>query len=170
MPPPPQQQCSHDDCDYKTPPGCPSWEMLLGFLQQHTQAVHGGGGDQQAQSTSKLEKLPRPTFTLNMSESQWSFKKIQWDSYIKQNIVSESVKLVQLQAACDEDLRQRVFDTGTYASLTTEAKFLAKMKELAEVSCTGVGIYSVPGTHKFPSNHCIIEFLSVISFFIKNYL
>ena len=133
MPPPPQQQCSHDDCDYKTPPGCPSWEMLLGFLQQHTQAVHGGGGDQQAQSTSKLEKLPRPTFTLNMSESQWSFKKIQWDSYIKQNIVSESVKLVQLQAACDEDLRQRVFDTGTYASLTTEAKFLAKMKELSVI-------------------------------------
>ena len=84
--------------------------MLLGFLQQHTQAVHGGGGGQQASSTSKLEKLPRPTFTLNMSESQWNFTKIQWDNYIKQSVVSDSVKLTQLQAACDNTLRQRVFD------------------------------------------------------------
>jgi len=45
---------------------------------------------------------------------------MQWDNYIKQSVVSEAVKLLQLQAACDDALRQRVLDTGTYSSLTTE--------------------------------------------------
>ena len=81
---------------------------MVNLLNQHTQTVHGGG-QASAPQTSKLEKLPRPTFTLNMTESQWSFTKIQWDNYIKQSAVSESVKLMQLQASCDDALRQRVF-------------------------------------------------------------
>ena len=40
---------------------------------------------------------------------------------------------MQLQAACDDALRQRVFDTGTYSSLTTETEFLKKMKELSVI-------------------------------------
>ena len=106
------------------PPG--SWS----FLTQHTQAVHAGGQGQQANQSGKLEKLPRPTFTLNMTESQWNYTKSMWDSYIKQTVVPEAMKVMQLQAACDNALRQRVFDTGTHASLTTEEAFLAKMKEL----------------------------------------
>ena len=77
---------------------------MVNVLNQHTQTVHGGG-QASAPQTSKLEKLPRPTFTLNMTESQWTFTVIQWDNYIKQSTVSESVKLMQLQAACDEALR-----------------------------------------------------------------
>ena len=133
MAPPTSQECSHTDCNYTTPTGCPTWELIANFLQQHTQAVHGGGVQQGSSTVSKLEKLPRPTFTLNMTESQWSFKKMQWDNYIKQSVVSEAVKLLQLQAACDNALRQRVFDTGTYSSLTTEDLFLKKMKELAVI-------------------------------------
>ena len=132
MPVPTPLECSSPDCDYKTQAGCPNWELMVNLLNQHTQTVHGGGHSSAPQN-SKLEKLPRPTFTLNMTESQWSFKKVMWDNYIKQSAVSESVKLMQLQAACDDDLRQRVFDTGTYSSLTTEAQFLAKMKELSVI-------------------------------------
>ena len=40
---------------------------------------------------------------------------------------------MQLQAACDDALRQRVFDPGTYSSLTTEALFLTKIKELSMI-------------------------------------
>ena len=40
---------------------------------------------------------------------------------------------MQVQAACDDGLRQRVFDTGTYATLTTVEQFLSKMKELAVI-------------------------------------
>ena len=48
---------------------------------------------------------------------------------------------MQFQAACDDELRQRVFDTGQYASLTDTASFLNKMKELAVV----VVHKSIPG-------------------------
>ena len=117
MPPPTPLECSSADCDFNTPVGCPSWELMAGILQTHSQTVHGGGGPQQGTTSSKLEKLPRPTFTLKMTESQWSFKKTQWDNYINQSVVSDSVKLMQLQAAFDDPLRQRIVDTGTYSSL-----------------------------------------------------
>ena len=124
-----------EDCDFKTAAGAPTWDILVTLLTTHTQAVHGGGVQPPALPTnhSKLEKLPRPTFTLNMSESQWTFKRLQWDNYIKQSVVSPAVQLMQVQAACDDSLRQRVFDTGTYAALTTAEEFLAKMKELAVI-------------------------------------
>ena len=132
MAPPPQQQCSQDDCDYSTPAGVPTWDLVATFLTQHTAAIHGSQGQQTSQS-GKLEKLPRPTFTLNMTESQWNYTKTLWDSYIKQSVVPEATKVMQLQAACDDALRQRVFDTGTFALLTTEVLFLAKMKELSVI-------------------------------------
>ena len=113
MPPPASLLCSVPGCDYETPQGAPTWEACITLLTTYAQSVHGGGAQPVTTTGSKLEKLPRPTFTLNMTESQWSFTKIQWDNYINQSTVSESVKLMQLQAACDDALRQRVFDTGT---------------------------------------------------------
>ena len=133
MAPPTPLACSHTTCDYETPPGTPTWEIMANLLATHAQTVHGGGQAHPAATNSKLEKLPRPVFTLNMTESQWNFTKLQWDNYISQCQVSSSVQLMQLQAACDDQLRQRVFDTGQYSSLTTTNSFLTKMKELAVV-------------------------------------
>ena len=134
MPPPTPLQCSVPGCTYETPPGAPTWEAYIALLTTHAQSVHHVGGTQQATPTgSKLEKLPRLAFTLNMSESQWSFTVIQWENYIKQSAISPEVKLMQLQAACDDQLRQRVFDTGVYSSLNTAELFLEKMKELAVI-------------------------------------
>ena len=97
------------------------------------QSVHGGGSLNLGPSSagSKLEKLPRPTFSLQMTEAQWAFTKLQWDNYISQGPVPDSTKLTQLQAACSEPLRQRVFDTGLYSELTTTELFLKKMEEIA---------------------------------------
>ena len=128
-------ECSVAGCELTTPPGVPTWELMVTLLTTHTQAVHGGGGAPHPapNNQSKLEKLPRPTFTLKMTESQWSFTKIQWENYIKQSPVSPAVQLMQLQAACDGPLQQRVFDTGKYTSLTTSELFMSKMKELAVI-------------------------------------
>ena len=68
-----------------------------------------------------------------MSDSQWSFTKLQWLNYINQTYATDTVKLTQLQAACSEPLRQRVFDKGLYSTLSTPELFLAKMEELAVV-------------------------------------
>ena len=132
MAPPPQQKCSHADCDFETPVGCPTWDLVSTFLIQHTQAVHASPTTVATQSTPRLEKLPRPTFTLDMSQSEWSFTEAQWAAYISQQPgLKEEVKVQQLQAACDQALLRRVYDDGGLAALDTEAKLLAKVRKLA---------------------------------------
>ena len=134
MPPPAPLSCSVTTCDYETPTGTPSWELMSTLLGQHTDAVHKGSTHPTTNQHVKLEKLPRPVFSLNMSESQWNFKILQWNAYIQQTETDDNVKLMQLQAACDDQLRQRVFDSGVYSLLTTPDLFLQKMKELAVIT------------------------------------
>ena len=132
MPPPPPIECSKADCDFKTPPGIPSWELLLKTLELHTMADHPSPQGQLGGATSgKLEKLPRPTFTLLMTEAQWEFTMLKWRAYIAQATASSEQKLQQLRAACQHDLLQRVYDAGNFLSLNTEDLFLAAMKKLA---------------------------------------
>ena len=60
---------------------------------------------------------------------------VQWNNYIEQSLnADENTKLKQLQAACDDELKQRIFDSGNYSSLNTTILFLAKMKELAVIT------------------------------------
>ena len=132
MPTPQPLECSVESCDYQTPMGCPTWDHMVTLLTQHSNCVHGSPSNSSSQNM-KLEKLPRPTFNLNMTESQWSFTKIQWDHYINQVQVPEATKLTQLQAACSETLRQRIFDTGLYDTLNTPELFLKQMETLAVI-------------------------------------
>ena len=117
--------------------GTPNLEMMFNLLNIHSQAAHGVAGHQATTpvtATSRLEKLPRPIFSLNSSEATWNFTKTLWDAYISQTAATDSVKLQQLQAACDKALLQRVYDTGMYATLNTVELFLEKIKELAVVT------------------------------------
>ena len=111
--------------------------MMFNLLNIPSQAAHGVAGHQATApvtATSRLEKLPRPIFSLNSSEATWNFTKTLWDAYISQTAATDSVKLQQLQAACDKALLQRVFHTGMDATLNTVELFLEKMKELAVVT------------------------------------
>ena len=131
MAPPAPIPCTKADCTWTTPAGCPTWEALLKFVELHTSAEHGSPVAPASQSqTSHLEKLPRPSFKLDMSEAEWAFKESQWQAYISQSPVSETVKVHQLKAACDESLLQRVYDAGGYENLTTEQLLLSQMKKL----------------------------------------
>lgn len=134
MPPPAQVSCSKPDCDYLTPEGAPTWELMNNFLTNHTNSCHPQPVAQAApapQVSSKLEKLPRPVFTLSKSESAWEFVMVQWQAYISQGTVTPAQSLQQLQAACNPDLLQRVYDTGSYSSLTSTTLFIAAMEKLA---------------------------------------
>ena len=147
MAPPDPLECSVTGCEFTTRENTPSWEGMISQLFIHTQAAHGAPAPAappaaaaapapaQAAAGPKLEKLQRPTFTLHMTESKWNFTVIRWDNYIgQQPNASESTKLLQLQDACNEELRQRVFDSGTYSTLNTVDLFLAKMKKLAVIT------------------------------------
>ena len=106
---------------------------MLSYLTLHTNAVHlVNQPAAPAAAASKLEKLPRPVFSLNMTEAEWEYKEIDWNSYIQQTQCTDNAKLLQLRAACDDSLRQRVCDSGGWA-LTTVPLLLAKIKELAVV-------------------------------------
>ena len=97
--------CSVPGCDYVTPEGL-TRELVFSHLQLHTQAVHPI--DQPANPavpTSKLERLPRPVFSLDMTESDWQFKEIDWNSYIEQTSCSDNTKLLQLHHSRQSPLR-----------------------------------------------------------------
>ena len=107
---------------------------MIKLLELHTIAEHGGGtrnSDAGGVSTApRLEKLPRPSFTLYMSQNEWAFKRSQWEAYISQTPVAEAVKVQQLRAACEDELLRRVYDTGDLASLNTETLLLSQIKKL----------------------------------------
>ena len=88
--PPAPLLCSLPGCDYETPQGAPTWEACITLLTSHAHSVQGGGAQPVTSTEFKLEKLPQPTFTLDMTESQCSFAKIQWDNYIMQSPVSQT--------------------------------------------------------------------------------
>ena len=141
MPPPPPIECSAPGCRYSTPENLPTIADTVTLITLHTQQAHPAPVPQVAApapapaAAPKLERLPRPTFSLNMTESKWNFTVLSWESYIGQSPhAPEATKLMQLRAACDEGLRQRIYDTGNFATLNTCALFLAKMKELAVVT------------------------------------
>ena len=101
-------------------------EMLTTHLSNNTQAAHPTPAPviqqhQQHTHNAKLESLPRPKFTLNMTEAQWQFTTMQWEAYIAQTPASDAQLVQQLRAACDKDLLQRVYDCGTFDSLNTTA-------------------------------------------------
>ena len=86
MPPPTPLPCSSPDCDFVTPAPVPRWELICTFITNHTQAVHGNDGAGPGATPtvcSKLDKLPHPTFTVEMTEAQLKFTEIQWKNYIQ---------------------------------------------------------------------------------------
>ena len=124
--------CSKADCNWKTPANCPDWDKMIKMLELHIIAEHGDSPNNSSSAPSaapKLEKLPRPTFQLEMSQAEWAFKKSQWDAYITQSPVSETVKVQQLRAACDDNLLRRVYDAGDLSSMNTETLLLAQIKK-----------------------------------------
>ena len=76
---------------------------------------------------------PRLSFTLETTQSEWSFTKARWSAYISQSVVLEEVKVQQLQAACDKDLLRRVYDAGGLVTLNTEVKLMAQIQKLQNI-------------------------------------
>ena len=122
-------ECTKQECTWTTPSNCPDWDKMVKLLELHTLAEHSTGAAH-ASNTPKLEKLPRPSFQLEMTQAEWAFKLSQWQAYIAQSVVSEPIKVQQLRAACDDDLLRRIYDAGDLAGMNTEA-LLAQIKQLA---------------------------------------
>ena len=106
---------------------------MLKCLKIHTAAEHATApavSEERAASAPRFEELPRPTFTLDMTQAEWAFKESQWVAYIGLSAVSDQVKVQQLKAACEESLLRRVYDAGGLDSLN----LLSQIKKLAQHS------------------------------------
>ena len=139
MAPPPSQECTNVDCQYSTPDGIPTWELIATFISNHTQAVHSTPAaaqpDAQAQAHARprAEKVPRPQIKLGIGQDEFSYFKNRWLSYKRScGITDETETRDQLFVACHKDLKRNLFSClGSKLETLTEQQMLAEIEKLA---------------------------------------
>ena len=85
---PPPKPCQVPGCVYETPAGLTSHEAQRSDIGLHLAMAHpeaaaalaamNNQAGAAAPAATKLERLPRPVFSLNMTEALWQFKVIEW--------------------------------------------------------------------------------------------
>ena len=128
MAPPPQMECSHEQCEFVTPANIPSYELVIKALELHTMSVHTSS-QSHAQVNSKIEKPRRPSLSVGLSESDWSFFVTKWKRYVRQTKVSGQQLVDELWSCMDTDLEKLAFGDGSPHS--DEDTLLQKIKTLA---------------------------------------
>ena len=83
---PPPQACAASECNYNTPIGVPTWELVAQMLTAHTQAAHPPPAPAAAPAvaggpTGKLDKRPRPESNIDMSEHNFKLFMNEWNLY-----------------------------------------------------------------------------------------
>ena len=87
MAPPPSQGCDDVECQYTTPEGIPTWEILYTALTNHIKTAHPTpaagqpGAQAQGQAKPRAEKVPRPQIKLGVGQDEFSYFKDEWTSY-----------------------------------------------------------------------------------------
>ena len=77
MAPPASMECSKGECQFSTPEGIPTWELLMQCMNNHTQAVHPTPAavqpeaQAQGQAKPRAEKVPRPQIKLGVSQDEF---------------------------------------------------------------------------------------------------
>ena len=64
MAPPDRMECLHEDCQFSTPEGIPTWDLVMTCMGFHIQAAHPTtaagqpGAQAQGQAKPRAEKVP----------------------------------------------------------------------------------------------------------------
>ena len=134
MPPPNRQPCSANNCDYETPEGIPTWDLLTTHLNTHVIAAHQTATAVPRTSQSKLAKQSRPVVSEDMSEEAWRYFVNEWERYKRQTGIKDQELLDELWCCMNDNLRQLAFSEGGTKDLTNEDLMLTRIKSLAVVS------------------------------------
>ena len=126
MSPPTPMACTSNACEFETPPGIPTYELVLKCLEVHNQASHNSP---KSENSNKTEKLRRPMVNTGMSESEWTFFVHKWERYTRHAKLSEAQKLDELWACMDADIERLAFNDGLTANTTTD--LLVGLKKLS---------------------------------------
>ena len=83
MAPPPSQECGNVECQYSTPEGVPTWELVVELLRIHDNNSHvvQPGAQPQVQAKPRAEKDPRPQIKPGIGQDEFSYFKDEWTSY-----------------------------------------------------------------------------------------
>ena len=80
-------ECLHEGCQFSTPEGIPTWDLVMTCMGFHIQAVHPTtaagqpGAQAQGQAKPRAEKVPRPQIKLGVSQDEFSYFQDEWTSY-----------------------------------------------------------------------------------------
>ena len=128
------QKCAIVECQYSTPEGVPTWELVVELLKLHRQPPQVDG---QAVSTKpRAEKVPRPQIKLGIGQDDFSYFKNRWTSYKRScGITDETETRDQLLAACHENLKRDLFSCiGSKLEKLTEQQMFHEIEKLAVLS------------------------------------
>ena len=138
MTPPPQKSCPVPDCQYSTPEGLPTYDILYRDLELHAKYNHenqqpgpvqggdtGGGG-----GGSRADKLPRPALREEATEADFIYFSDSWKRYKRSTGLTGQAAIDQLWACCSPELSRSVYDSGV-TSEDSESKLLEAMKRMA---------------------------------------
>ena len=103
---------------------------MIQILKMHREDVHQPAAPAPATPAIKIERLPRPVFSLNMSEAAWQFKVIKWRSYINQTPPLQTTNFSSWELPVTRSSASESTTVGTATDFDTENTFLARMKEL----------------------------------------
>ena len=124
MTPPPSMECSFDGCEFITPPAIPTYELMVKALELHIQAH-----TYEKSKIVKVEKPKRPTLTVNMAETDWTFFEHKWERYKRQSGITGQQVIDEVWACLDADLERLAFQDGIHS--TNGEELLQKIKSLA---------------------------------------
>ena len=119
--------CSYPACDFETPTGIPTFELVLKSLELHVNTLHST--NQSKREAPKVEKPKRPTVHANMSESDWVFFEHKWSRYKRQSHITGQQIIDEIWACLESDLERLAFQDGLDES--DPDKLLAAIKALA---------------------------------------
>ena len=133
MAPPTPLQCSVHDCEFSTPEGCPTWELMSNLLTTHTAGVHTAQASHMPGSRPKMKPIPNPEVEENCTEADWRFFISKWERYKRSCLKGASEQDIadQLMASCSTPLQQSMWRKHGSINSETEAKLLELIKAMA---------------------------------------
>ena len=102
--------CIKGACEFVTPQGIPTYELVLKCLEIHVQSAHLGPVTQRTESSSKVKKLKRPLITSSMRENKWTFFLHKLERYSRIVKFTVKQKLDELWACMDDSIERLVFN------------------------------------------------------------
>lgn len=123
-------KCEADQCKYQTPENLATHELQIRHLELHFKTVHELSRNNSNETSSRPDKLPRPSLEEGISEADWVWFEEQWKRYKRSTGLKGENIVDHLWTTATPGLARRCYEAGN-ADKITEDDLLKRMKKLA---------------------------------------